>query len=85
MRDQGARAITHKQGDLLWRDKVGWAVCLAETQNRAGQSIKVRLKGVEKAVMVGYYVNVADACDRDPALGRLVRDLRRSVAISMRQ
>ena len=82
MRDQGARAITHKQGDLLWRDKVGWAVCLEETQNRVGQSIKVRLKGVEKAVMAGYYVNVADACNRDPVLGRLVGDLRRSVATS---
>lgn len=84
-RDQCARAITHKQGDLLWRDKVGWAVCLEQTQNRTGQSIKVRLKGVEKAVMAGYYVNVSDACYRDPALGRLVGDLRRSVAMSMRQ
>jgi len=85
MRDQGARAITHEQGDLLWRDKVGWAICLEATQNRAGQSIKVRLKGVEKAVMAGYYVNVSDACNRDPVLGRLVGDLRRSVATSMRQ
>lgn len=84
MRDQGARAITHKQGDLLWRDKVGWAVCLEEVQDRTGQSIKVRLKGVETAVMAGFYVNVSDACSRDPVLDRLIGDLRRSIAISTR-
>lgn len=83
--DQGARAITHKQGDLLWRDKVGWAVCLEQTQNRTGQSIKVRLKGVETAVMAGYYVNVAAACYRNPELRQLVEDLRRTVGRSMRQ
>ncbi len=80
MRDQGARAITHKQGDLLWRDKVGWAVCLEEVQDRTGQSIKVRLKGVEKALMSGYYVNVSEFCSRNAALSNLVADLRRCVA-----
>lgn len=80
MRDQGARAITHKQGDLLWRDKVGWAVCLEETQDRAGQSIKVRLKGVEKAVMASFYVNVSEVCSRHSVLSQLVVDLRRTVA-----
>jgi len=78
--DQGARTITHKQGDLLWRDKVGWAVCLEEVQDRTGQSIKVRLKGVEKAVMSGYYVNVSEFCSRNSALSSLVADLRRCVA-----
>jgi hypothetical protein len=85
MREQGVRAITHKQGDLLWRDKVGWAVCLEQTRNQSGQFIKVRLKGVEKNVMAGYYVNVSEACSRDPALDKLVADLRRSVAMSIRQ
>jgi hypothetical protein len=85
MRDQGARAITHKQGDLLWRDKVGWAVCLEQIRNQSGQFIKVRLKGVEKNVMAGYYVNVSETCNRDPALDRLVADLRHSVAMSIRQ
>lgn len=84
MREQGIRSITHKSGDLLWRDKVGWAVCLAETQARSGQSIKVRLKGVEKDVMAGYYVNVSDVCNRDPVLGRLVGDLLRCVATTIR-
>ena len=59
---------------------------LFEAETDEGRTpAKVRLKGVEKAVMAGYYVNVADACNRDPVLGRLVGDLRRSVAISMRQ
>ena len=78
--DQGARTITHKQGDLLWRDTVGWAVCLEEVQDRSGQSIKVRLKGVERAVMSGYYVNVSEFCSRNSALSSLVADLRRCVA-----
>ena len=81
MRDQGARAIAHKHGDLLWRDKVGWAVCLEEVKDRAGQSIKVRLKGVERSVMAGFYVNVSDVCSRDPELDRLIGVLRRSIAI----
>lgn len=80
MCDQVARTITHKQGDLLWRDKVGWAVCLEEVQDRTGQSIKVRLKGVEKAVMSGYCVNVSEFCSRNSALSSLVADLRRRVA-----
>ncbi|MBS0454440.1 MAG: hypothetical protein JSS14_24350 [Proteobacteria bacterium] len=80
MRDQGARAITHRKGDLLWRDKVGWAICLQSVQDRAGQSIKVRLKGVEKAVMAGFYVNVSEICGRNALLDGLVAELRRSVA-----
>lgn len=79
MRDQGARAITHKQGDLLWRDKVGWAVCLEEVQDRAGQPIKVRLKGVEKAVMAGFYVNVSETSSRNAVLAQLLVALKRTV------
>ncbi len=79
MRGQGERGITHKLGDLLWRENVGWAVCLAETQARTGQSIKVRLRGVEKYVMAGYYVNVSDLCLRRPALGHLLEEVRRAV------
>lgn len=79
MRGQGQRGITHKLGDLLWREKVGWAVCLEATRDRTGQSIKVRLKGVEKAVMAGYYVNVSDTCSRNSELGRLVEELRLAV------
>lgn len=79
MRGQGARAITHKQGDLLWRDKVGWAVCLEEVQDRAGQPIKVRLKGVEKAVMAGFYVNVSETSSRNAVLAQLLVALKRTV------
>lgn len=83
MRDQGARAITHKQGDLLWRDKVGWAVCLEETKHRAEQSIKVRLKGIEKAVMAGFYVNVSEVCSRHAVLSQLLVELKRTVTAAV--
>lgn len=79
MRGQEERGITHKLGDLLWREKVGWAVCLAETQARAGQSIKVRLRGVETNVMPGYYVNVSEVSHRDRSLAHLLEELRRTV------
>ncbi len=81
MRSQEERGITHKLGDLLWRENVGWAVCLAETQTRAGhsQSIEVRLRGGEKNVAVGYYVNVSEVSLRDRSLARLLENLRRTV------
>ena len=59
-RQQAERGITNKVGDLLWREKIGWAICLEEAPSKAGQAVKVRLRGKEKAVMNGYYVNVSD-------------------------
>jgi len=79
MLDQRARSITHKQGDLLWRDKVGWAVCLEQVEERTGQPIKVRLKGVEKAVVSGFYVNVSEVCSRHSVLSQLLLELKRTV------
>ena len=79
LREQCERGITHKVGDLLWREKIGWAICLEESPSTAGQPIKVRLRGKEKAVMNGYYVNVSDVCPRNPTLGSLVENLRRTV------
>lgn len=79
LRKQGERGITHKVGDLLWREKIGWAICLEEAPSTAGQSIKVRLRGKEKAVMNGYYVNVSEVCSRNPTLGSLVEGLRHTV------
>jgi hypothetical protein len=82
MQVQGERAITHRLGDLLWREKVGWAVCLAETQARAGLSIKVRLRGVEKNVMPGSHINLSEASPRDTSLSDLLEELRRTVTSS---
>lgn len=79
LQQQRERGITHKQGDLLWRDKVGWAICLCETKDRIGQPIKVRLRGVEKNVAAGYYVNVSEVCSRNPAIGSMIEELRRTV------
>ena len=82
MLDQVKRSITHKQGDLMWRNNIGWAVCLEETPNRAGQAIKVRLQGIEKPVMPGFYVNVTEVCSRNALLNQLVEELRSTVESS---
>lgn len=82
-RQRKGRPITHKLGDLLWRDKVGWAVCLEEKLDRARQSIKVRLKGAEKNVMAGFYVNVSEVCHRNSVLAGLIEELRRVVVAKM--
>ncbi len=80
LRQQAERGITHKVGDLLWREKIGWAICLEEAPSKAGQSVKVRLRGKEKAVMNGYYVNASDLASRDTHLGSLIENLRRTVS-----
>lgn len=79
MHDQTDRSITHKVGDLFWRENVGWAICLADTEAKSGQAIKVRLRGLEKAVMVGYYVNVTELAGRRPDLARLLDQFREAV------
>ncbi len=82
MRQQGERDITHKVVDLLWRDKIGWAICFEEAPSKAGQSVKVRLRGKEKTVMNGFYVNVSDLASRDAHLGSLIENLRRAVSVT---
>lgn len=83
MHDQTDRSLTHKVGDLLWRENVGWAICLADTEARSGEAIKVRLRGLEKAVMVGYYVNVTELAGRHPDLARLLEQLRDAASRSL--
>jgi hypothetical protein len=83
MHDQTDRSITHKVGDLLWRENVGWAICLADTEARSGQAINVRLRGLEKAVMVGYYVNVTELASRRPGLAHPLDQLREAASRSL--
>ncbi len=83
LRQQGERGITHKVGDLLWREKVGWAICLEDVSSKSGQSVKVRLRGKEKNVMNGYYVNVSDLTDRNPLLAGKILQLRQAVSTGM--
>lgn len=73
---QTERRITHKVGDLLWRDNVGWAVCLEENPLENNLPTRVRLKGQEKKVMAGYYVNVIDLAGQHPELQQRLTDLR---------
>ncbi|AXW32867.1 hypothetical protein CJO88_05675 [Ralstonia solanacearum] len=77
--EQGTRGIAHRPGNLLWRDRVGWAVCLSEARPREGSTVSVRLWGVEKVVMADFYVNVSEVCDRQPRLGQLLDALRATV------
>lgn len=85
LRQQGERGITHKVGDLLWREKVGWAICLEGVSSKAGQSVKVRLRGKDKNVMNGFYVNVSDLIGRNTLLGGKILQLRRAVANGMKK
>lgn len=82
MRAQMNRLITHKAGDLLWRENIGWAVCLAEARTKRDQHIKVRLRGTEKQVVGGFYVNVTDLADRNPVLANLINDVRTRISES---
>jgi hypothetical protein len=80
IRVQTVRSIIHKVGDLLWREGVGWGVCLSEVGANIDQSIKVRLRGVEKDVRVGFYVNVSELASRNAELKSLIDELGRAVS-----
>jgi hypothetical protein len=71
---QADRSFTHRAGDLLWRENVGWALCLADVTGR--ESVEVRLRGEKKKVGAGYYVNIPDLATRNHKLSELLLDLR---------
>ncbi|WP_156054294.1 MULTISPECIES: hypothetical protein [unclassified Thiomonas] len=83
LRQQGERGITHRVGDLLWREKVGWAICLEDVPSKSGQSVKVRLRGKETNVMNGFYVNVSDLTNRNTLLAGKILQLRQVVSTRM--
>ena len=85
LRQQGERGITHKVGDLFWREKTGWAICLEEVSSKAGQPVKVRLRGKEKNLVNGYYVNVSDLIGRNALLGDKLLQLRQAVSSGMQK
>lgn len=72
---QITRVITHKKGDLLWRENIGWAICLEDAKSISGQSINVRFRGLVTAVMAGYYVNVTELSSRHPDLSLHISEL----------
>lgn len=75
-RAQTARKITHEIGDILWRDKVGWAICLNKVRTDDGQNIRARLRGREKSIKASYYVNVTELASRTLNLSNLIAELR---------
>ena len=76
LRDQDLRQINHKIGDLMWRNEVGWAICLEDTDTRYAEKFKVRLRGKEINIARGYYINVTALQSRFPELNSLVAQLR---------
>ena len=46
-----------REGDLLWRQNVGWAFGLGPSE--CPDRVSIRLKGKDSAVMKGYYLNVS--------------------------
>lgn len=77
------RTLLHKVGDLLWRENVGWAVCLAEDGSNSGTPIQVRLRGVNTKVKIGYYVNVSDLASRNSELSNLIAAMRAIVRLGL--
>jgi hypothetical protein len=82
MKEQVARRLNHKAGDLLWRDKAGWAICLENTDARYAEQIRVRFRGVEKNIASGFYVNVSELSGRLPELSSLVTRLRAASSVA---
>lgn len=83
LQDQAVRSIGHRIGDFLWRENVGWAICVVASDGKSGQSIKVRLRGVDTDVMVGFYVNVSELCQQNSVLGKLIEELLQIVMIKV--
>jgi hypothetical protein len=75
-RAQAARKITREIGDLLWRDNVGWAICLNKVRSDDGQNVRARLRGRETKIKAGYYVNVTELASRTLHLSNLIAELR---------
>lgn len=80
-RSQTERRIIHKTGDVLWRDNVGWALCLEDNALANNLPTRLRLRGHEKKVIAGYYVNVCEFSTRDATVGRLLEQLRSLIEV----
>jgi hypothetical protein len=73
-RSQIAKSMTHHEGDWLWRANVGWAVCLVDAVSR--ENLQVRLRGENKKVGAGFYVNVSELAISNHRLSGLLFGLR---------
>ena len=82
LQEQVSFRLKHKAGDILWREKIGWAVCLADVDSSRGLGIKVRLRGVESEVTGGFYVNVSDLMLKVPALNELLSSVRAECSVA---
>lgn len=78
--EQRERRITNREGDVLWRERVGWAICLEESVLQNEVPTRVRLRGHEMQVKAGFYVNVSEAALRYPEIGQKLDELCSLVA-----
>ncbi len=83
LQDQLSRKVKHKTGDLMWRENSGWAICLEDSDTRYAEKIKVRLRGYERQVAQGYYVNVTELLAKFKDLNTLIMQLRSEVSASV--
>lgn len=79
MLEQTSRHIKHSLGDFMWRENSGWAVCLNDADTRYAQKVKVRLRGHEKEIANGYYVNVTEMLNKSSELNELIAKLKTEV------
>lgn len=73
--NQTSRHFKHAVGDLMWRDNSGWAICLEEADTRYAQQIRLRLRGRDRQIANGYYVNVTEMLTRSSELNDLITRL----------
>jgi hypothetical protein len=73
-REQSGRHLIPHAGDLLWRARAGWAVCLDD--GTGSENIEVRLRGQKVKVKASFYANVTDLAKRNQQLSKLLTDLR---------
>ncbi len=84
LRDQVERNVPHRLGDLLWRENVGWAVCLEDLPRGVHGRFQVRLRGIANKVAPGFYVNVTDLARRNAELSAIMASLSNRISNAQR-
>jgi hypothetical protein len=79
MRVQGAQHVDIRAGDLMWRESVGWATCLADRSSTADTTLQVRLNGRDRNVRTGFYVDVTEVSRRNPDLSIPIAELLKKI------
>lgn len=65
------KPVAVREGDLLWRQGVGWAFGLGPSEHP--ERVLIRLKGKDSAVMKGYYLNVSKLGESNLVVSQLIQ------------